>query len=135
MKLSMLLTIIATSSALSVNAQQFAMKTIRPLIGEIAVLEAKEGGKVFSYGANIRFSVSKGYFPGADQYNLDNPLTWFRTVPFKIQVQYYYSLPDSIIRLTEYTLNNSDTVLLNKVYTNNSQQLTKEIGKAVSDMK
>lgn len=129
----LLLIAILFIASVSINAQQFALHTQRPAINEIAAIEAKESGKAFSYGAAVRFTVSKGYFPGEEKYNLDNPLTWRRTEPLKIQVQYYYSLPDSIVRLAEYTLNNADTVLLKQVFENNMNQVATRLGKEKTD--
>ncbi|MGC4037962.1 MAG: hypothetical protein QM764_18515 [Chitinophagaceae bacterium] len=115
------------------NAQQFSLQIKRPAIKNIGSIEEKAGGKQFKFSSNIRFSVSKGYFPGSDRYNLDNPLTFNRSEPVPIQTQYYYSLPDSVVRLIEYTLNNSDTALLQKTFNDNAKQIEKLIGWSVSD--
>jgi len=128
----LLLISIITIAGSSAHAQQFSIQLKRPVLKDISSIEQKAGGKEYKFSSNIRFSVSKNYFPGAGKFNLDNPLTWNRAEP-GIQVQYYYSLPDSIVRLTEYTLNNSDTVLLKNTFNANAGQITKLLGKPVDD--
>jgi len=71
--------------------QQFDFKLKHFSINEIDLVEQLSGGIRQNYSGNIRFTVSKNYFPGADKYNLDNPITYFRGAPLRLAVQYYYS--------------------------------------------
>lgn len=135
MKYSSIIIICFVLTPTVLTAQQFEMQTKRPLVNQLAGIELKAGGKLENYPSYIRYSVSKNYFPGADKYNLDNPQMWLRAAPLKMQVEYYYSLPDSIVRLTEYTLNNADTSLLKTVFNNNTVRLTAELGKPAEETK
>lgn len=117
----------------TLHAQEFDFKTNHFSINEIDSVEKQAGGKRQDLGSHIRFTISKNYFPGADKYSLANPITFFRGDPLRLVVQYYYSLPDGIIRLAEFTLNRADTALLKKVFNNNASKLTGEFGNPVSD--
>jgi len=104
---------------------QSSMFTIdRPSIRDIDSIESANNGKTFSY-TGITFSVSKGYFPNSEKFSLGQPINSNRlTTPIKTTLSYYYSLPDSIISLIEYSWDVSmkDSSLLAGIFENNSKQ-------------
>jgi len=74
----------------------------RPPLSSIDSIENVNKGEKFEVKFSI--SVSKDYFPNADKFNLANPLIYFRKGDiFTTEMNYYYSIPDNIIRLVSYS--------------------------------
>lgn len=99
----------------------------RPAVQKIDSIESANAGKLLSY-KGITFQVSKNYFPNSDSYNLAQPFFYTReTQPLKTSIEYYFSIPDSIVRLVEYTWNaTSDKVsFLTEIFEYNSSQFSK----------
>lgn len=91
-------------------AQESKLQFENPRFSEIQSIEQTEGGRKYTYSFAI--SVSKNYFPNSDNFNLAAPVIYFRnTYPLKTEVDYFYSLPDSIVRLKEYTWNSSNSTI------------------------
>jgi len=106
MKYKLLLPFFFLCSAYISLAQAKNFSLTRPAINEIVSIEKSNGGKLFE--TSIHFSVSKDYFPNADKFQLGNPFIYFREGRlFNLELNYYYSLPDSIIRLVSYSWNGS----------------------------
>ena len=96
----------------------------RPSVNDIDSIEISHDGHAFTYNSNISFQISSNYFPNSDKFNLGQPIASNRkTEPTKTLVNYYYSLPDSTIRLIEYTWNQSkeNSQLLETLFEDNSK--------------
>lgn len=114
-----------------VNCQKIKFSLNRPSLQKIDSFETKNNG-VLKTNHSVAYSISKNYFPNSDNFNLAQPISYLReTKPLKTSVQYFYSVPDSIIRLLQYTCNStSDGVSeLNKVFENNAAQFSEILGK------
>lgn len=112
--------------SISAHSQSTVFTIDRPLIRDIDSIELVNSGKTFSY-TGITFSISKDYFPNSEKFNLGQPINSNRlTTPIKTKLSYYYSLPDSIIRLIEYSWDATikDTSLLANIFENNSKQFS-----------
>lgn len=110
-------------AGISARSQSLKFTIERPSIRDIDSIESANKGKTFNY-TGITFSVSKGYFPNSEKFNLGQPINSNRlTNPAQTQLSYYYSLPDSTIRLIEYswdvTMNESS--LLDSIFEINSR--------------
>ncbi|UAY51046.1 hypothetical protein [Ferruginibacter albus] len=102
----------------------------RPIISKLDSIEYANHGKTFYYNG-ITFSVSKNYFPHADSFKLGQPINSSRQKgPTNINICYYYSLPDSVIRLSEYSWDQSKgaTPSLNEIFTTNATLISKYFG-------
>ena len=103
----------------------------RPTFGKVDSIElANNGVRVY---APYKISVSKDYFPNADKFVLGTPLLFIRdTSTLSTAVTYFFSEPDSIVRLIEYSWNrgkrdkNEIEGLFNYNDSNISKQLKKE---------
>ncbi|MDI3321303.1 hypothetical protein QJ048_16020 [Pinibacter sp. MAH-24] len=81
------------------RAQSFQFQRIS--IGAIDSIEKKQNSRLFKYGYPI--GVSEDYFPGRTKYKLAQPIVYRKEVKgFSYETSYYYSLPDSTLRLIEY---------------------------------
>jgi hypothetical protein len=78
----------------------------RPALDEIDSIEnSNRGVKIYK---PYKISVSKDYFPGADKFLLGTPVLFVRdTSTLRTAVTYFFSEPDSIIRLVEYSWNST----------------------------
>lgn len=111
-------------AGISARSQSLKFTIERPSIRDIDSIESANKGKTFNY-TGITFSVSKGYFPNSEKFNLGQPINSNRlTNPVQTQLSYYYSLPDSTIRLIEYSWDVSmkESSLLDSIFESNSQQ-------------
>lgn len=82
-----------------------AIPLTRPAIKAVYTIEQSNQGKISTYNG-ITFRVASGYFPNSDSFHLGQPIMSIReTAPLKTILNYYYSLPDSTVRLVEYTWN------------------------------
>jgi len=64
-------------------------------------IEVAQNARRFEYDYSI--GVSKDYFPNRENYNLAQPIVYRKSIKnFQFETSYYYSLPDSTIRLVEY---------------------------------
>jgi len=87
------------SISFSVNGQDFQFKKIT--LSEIDSIEKKQKAQLFKYSYPI--TVSKDYFPGRESYELAQPIVYRKEIKgFKYETSYYYSLPDSTLRLIVY---------------------------------
>lgn len=76
----------------------------RPGIHEIDSIEKRSHG-VRLY-PSYKITVSQDYFPNSEKFNLGQPFVYTRDYStVKSQVTYYFSIPDSIVRLVEYNWN------------------------------
>src|SRR5689334_20346600 len=90
----------------SVFGQNAGFTLNRPLIASIDSIEKAMQGERFI--SSISFRVGKDYFPNADQFNLANPFIYFRKwKQMNLEMNYYYSVPDSIVRLVSYSWDGS----------------------------
>ena len=99
----------------------------RPTLNAVDSIEQANNGKITS-STGITFSISSGYFPGSDNFHLGQPIISIReTTPIKVILNYYYSLPDSAIRLIEYTWNASaeERNELNDIFEINAKHFSK----------
>jgi hypothetical protein len=99
----------------------------RPAIQKIDSIELANNGKLLSY-KGITFKVSKNYFPNSDDFDLAQPISYAReSKPLKTSMQYYYSVPDSIVRLVEYSWNTTsdNASYLNEIFESNSAEFSK----------
>ena len=102
---------------------------IRPLLSSIDSIEKANNGEIFHTSFTI--SVSKDYFPNADKFHLANPLIFFRKGKiFNTEMNYYFSLPDSAIRLVSYSWNGSQKLTedLNYLFETNASYFSKYFG-------
>jgi len=120
MKRFSLLAITAMAFLTSYSQQKdFLLK--RPLLRSVDSIEHANKGEEFN--ASFKISVSGNYFPNADKFNLAGPRIFFRKGnSFTIEMNYYYSIPDSIIRLVSYSWEGDPkrTAELNSLFENNA---------------
>jgi|GEM_PF-2470895 len=76
----------------------------RPAIYLIDSIEKKNNGiRIYP---SYTIGVAKDYFPNADKFKLGQPLVFTRdTSKLMTQVTYFFSVPDSTVRLIEYSWN------------------------------
>ena len=109
----------------SSNAQKPHFNLEKPSYDSVFKIEKSNGGQIKTYSYSI--SVSKDYFPNAANYHLANPLVFIRkNKDFYLNVSYYYSLDDSIVRLIEYSwdLKSSKTKILYKLFNRNKRTIS-----------
>ncbi len=86
-------------ASFSVHGQDFQFQKIS--LAQIDSIEKKQKAFLFKYDYPV--GVSNDYFPGRENYNLAQPIVYRKMIKgFKYETSYYYSLPDSTIRLIEY---------------------------------
>jgi hypothetical protein len=91
-------------------------------------LEAKAGGKTFNY--NYQISLAKDYVSGISGFQLANPKVYIRDFnPFNGNASYFFSLPDSTLRLVEYNWdgNKQNEDELRKLFNNNKEFIAAQI--------
>ncbi|HLO38908.1 MAG TPA: hypothetical protein VK173_10465 [Lacibacter sp.] len=118
------------------NGQGRTFSLSRPIVTQIDSIEKENGGKLFK--TSIQFGVSKNYFPNADKYDLENPFIYFRNEqPFNLEMSYYYSLPDSIVRLLSYSWdgNTATSQKLSELFDENTKILSALFGSAGNEKK
>lgn len=111
-------------------AQDYNFLLQRPLLNSIDSIEKVEKGEKFE--APFTISVSKNYFPNADKFDLANPLIFFRKEnPFRLEMNYYYSVPDNVVRLISYSWdgNSKQTDKLNSIFEKNAEYFSSHFGK------
>lgn len=126
-KLVVLITLICTTCVCS---QPVNFSFNRPAVKNLDSIEAANNGKTFVY-EGITFGLSKNYFPGSDNFKLGQPINSNRLPgATSIQVSYYYSLPDSIIRLAEYTWNLAKQNInqLDEIFNANGKLFSNKVG-------
>jgi hypothetical protein len=109
----------------AVSGQLPSFQLERPELKNIQLLEKKMMGKQFNY--NFPITVSKDYFPGAAAYRLANPLVFYRPDgKNRMEVSYFYSAGDKIIRLIEYSFDRAavDTVSLKQQFASNDSSFS-----------
>ncbi len=96
---------IFTSCTIS-NERELKVNIIykRPTFKKIDSIEMSNNGvRVY---VPYKISVAKDYFPNADKFTLGTPLLFVRdTSSLRTAVTYFFSEPDSVIRLVEYAWN------------------------------
>lgn len=111
-------------------SQKLSFSLNRPDVKKIDSIESANEGKQLNYNG-ITFTVSKNYFPNSDSFSLAQPISYRReTKPLKTSIEYYYSTPDNIVRLVEFTWNSSNENIkyLNEIFENNAIQFSQMIG-------
>jgi hypothetical protein len=111
--------------AFAATGQLASFQLERPEFKNIQLLEKKMLGKQFSY--NFPITVSKDYFPGATTYRLANPLVYYRlNGKDRVEVSYFYSAPDKIVRLVEYSFDKAaaDTLSLKQQFASNDSSFS-----------
>lgn len=84
----------------TLTTTDFSLK--RPSFYQIDSIEKKNNGIRLYPTYNI--SVAKDYFPNAENFDLAQPFAFTRnTSNFETQVTYFFSVPDSVVRLAEYS--------------------------------
>jgi hypothetical protein len=119
--------------ALAATGQLASFQLERPEFKNIQLLEKKMQGKQFSY--NFPITVSKDYFPGASTYKLSNPLVFYRPDgKNRLEVSYFYTTADKIIRLIEYSFDRAaaDTLLLKQQFAANDSAFSAYFNKSAS---
>ncbi len=100
----------------------------RPIFEKIDSIEsANNGVRIY---APYKISVSKDYFPNADKFALGTPLLFVRdTSTLRTAVTYFFSEPDSIIRLVEYSWNRGkrDKNEIERLFDFNDSAISKQL--------
>lgn len=131
MKIS-LLPLVVFLLPLTVEAQKETFVFERPGICCIDTMEVGLGSRLVK--RKIIISIPDGYYPSAAEYRHGQPIIYFRTMQrLQPEVYYYFSVPDSTIRLIQYTWNGTATQskYLSKIYEHNAAELSarmKEVG-------
>jgi hypothetical protein len=113
-----LMTLAMSGNAQLVDYQQYQLN--RPSLQDVPGIEKKMRGKKNDYNFNI--TVSKNYFPGAANLKLANPLVYNRpSNKGKVEVSYFYSQPDKVVRMIEYSFDKpaTDSSLLKQFFASN----------------
>ena len=111
------------------NCQKDQFMLVRPSLNTIDSIEKNNNGEKFEFSFSIK--VSKDYFPGADKFNLANPFVYFRKHEiFSLEMNYFYSIPDSIVRLISYSWGGSQksSSQLSSLFEENSVYFNKYFG-------
>jgi hypothetical protein len=115
------------------QAQLPAFQFDRPALKDIPLTEKMMKGKRFEY--NFPITVAKDYFPGATKHKLANPFVYYRPdgntaaaggAGQRIEVSYFYSVPDKIVRLVEYSFDRTaaDTAALKQQFAYNDSSFS-----------
>ncbi|MEJ8840892.1 hypothetical protein WG954_00760 [Lacibacter sp. H375] len=99
----------------------------RPAFVKIDSIElANNGLRIY---APYKISVSKNYFPNADKFRLGTPLLFVRdTSTISTAVTYFFSEPDSVIRLVEYSWNRGkDKNEIERLFNFNDSAISKQL--------
>jgi hypothetical protein len=88
-----------SAASLSASGQDFQFKQIS--LNQIDSIEKRQKAYPFKFDYSI--GVSDDYFPRRKDFDLAQPIVYRKKIKsFKYETSYYYSLPDSTIRLIEY---------------------------------
>lgn len=102
----------------------------RPSLNKIDSIEtANNGVKIYK---PYEISVSKDYFPNADKFIFGTPLMFVRdTSTLRTGVTYFFSVPDSIVRLVEYSWNKTgrDKNEIDRLFKLNDSTVSKSLTK------
>jgi len=103
----------------------------RPALNSIDSIEnANNGIRIYK---PYKISVSKDYFPNADKFNLGIPLIFLRdTSTLRTAVTYFFSEPDSLIRLVEYSWNSTGRSEneVERLFRHNDSTITSQLNKS-----
>ncbi|MFD0793577.1 energy transducer TonB [Mucilaginibacter litoreus] len=94
----------------------------RPSLSQVKMLEKAKGSDFKAF--NFPIVLAKGYVEGIEGYNLANPAIYRQDQGIlHMETDYFYSIPDSTIRLIEYSWQgkSSDVVSLKKLFEDNKQ--------------
>jgi len=98
----------------------------RPQLGEIEWIENQNSGiRIYK---PFKISVAKNYFPNADKLTLGQPLLYLRdTASIRTQITYFFSEPDSLMRLVEYSWDNlhGKQNVIEPLYESNKKQISR----------
>ena len=98
----------------------------RPQLSEIAFVEQQSSGtRIYK---SFKIGVAKDYFPDADKFRLGQPLLYLRdTATVGTQITYFFSEPDSLVRLVEYSWDASrgKQNVIEPLYELNKKSITK----------
>jgi hypothetical protein len=98
----------------------------RPTLGSIDSIEA--GNLGISLFKSYTITVAGDYFPDANTFRLGQPLIYLRdTGTLNTMVSYYFSQPDSLLRLIEYSWNASsgESNKLERLYSYNKEWISR----------
>ena len=112
--------------AFHTSAQSLNFHFERPLLTSVDSIEKNNGGQIITYVYPV--SITDIYFPNATSYNLALPKVYKReSRNFSTEVSYFYSKPDSIVRLIEYSWDNKskNTKGLFKLFRKNQKAIAK----------
>lgn len=129
----MKLFIISTTFFLSYThlpGQEMSFALEQPKLCCIDEIEKKEGGRELK--TEIVFKIPVDYFPGSSNFNFGQPVIYSRPASaFQPEIHYYYSVPDSIVRLAQYTWegNEHQAEVLKRRYEKNAAFLSEAFGK------
>lgn len=110
---------------LSSHAQRPSFNLDSPRFDSIFSIEKENGGQQKTY--NYPIYVSKDYFPNSTNFNLANPIIFARrNNDFDLNISYYFSANDSVIRLIEYSwdLKSSKIKKIDKLFAKNQKALS-----------
>ena len=84
-----------------VHGQKVSFQYSKINIGSIDSLELSQNGRRWIYDYPI--GLSEDYFPKRNDYKLSQPIVYRKHIRhFQYETSYYYSLPDSVLRVIEY---------------------------------
>lgn len=130
MKLFVSLFAVCLCFSIVANAQAVNIPIERPVVRAIDSTEAESYGQAATMDG-VDFKIPDDYFPKRTTFKLAQPILSTRqTRPLRTQVNYYYSLPDSVVRLVEFTWNTpvENKEQLNTVYTANCNHFNELMG-------
>lgn len=112
------------------SAQAVNIPIDRPIVRVIDSIESESYGQAATMDG-VNFKIPDEYFPKRSSFKLAQPILSTRqTRPLRTQVNYYYSLPDSVVRLVEFTWDTPAETKdkLNTVYTANCNHFNELMG-------
>ncbi len=102
----------------------------RPQLSEIVSIEQQSGGtRIYK---TFKIGVVKDYFPDAEMFSLAQPLLYLRdTSTVGTSITYFFSEPDSLVRLVEYSWDASRGKhnLIESLYESNKTSISKSLQK------
>ena len=125
-----ILTIVFLGSCKSQPMTQLSItfSLTRPDLDKVDSIETENGGiRIFK---PYTIGVSKDYFPNADKFDLEQPLLYIRdTAKLRTGVSYFFSKPDSTIRLVEYSWDASKEINeIERLFHHNKEVISQLLG-------
>ncbi len=113
------------------DAQKIIVKFERPSFAQVDSIITAQKCEVRQFDYQI--TVSKDYFPGADTLKLGKPIVFSKNLDsLSFEQSIFFSLPDSLIRLSDYTWNANQRTLkqLKQQFEINKKFVSEYFGKA-----